>query len=79
MLPTFIHIGLKKRVDLRGVLDWGDKERVSWLMELSKEKWGINRLQVKSLSIAFQVTERYEAILAACGGDPNEKSNINLL
>jgi len=61
LLPVFDCIGLQKRADLEGVLDWPVKERVSWLMELSKEEWGISRMNVKSLSLAFEVAQQYEA------------------
>jgi hypothetical protein len=69
LLPVFIRIGLEERRDLEGALNWPAKERVSWLMELSKEEWGISRMNVKSLSLAFDVTEQYEATLVAMGAD----------
>jgi hypothetical protein len=69
LLPVFIRIGLEKRRDLEGALDWPAKERVSWLMELSKEEWGISRMNVKSLSLAFDVREQYEVTSVAMRAD----------
>jgi hypothetical protein len=70
LLPVFIRIGLEKQADLEGVLDWPSNERVSWLMELSKEEWGVSRLNVKTLSLGFEVAQQYEAMLAAAGINP---------
>ena len=70
LLPVFVRIGLEKKVDLEGVLNWPAKERVSWLMELSKEEWGISRMNVKTLSLAFAVAEQYEASSVAMGNNP---------
>jgi len=69
LLPVFIRIGLENRRDLEGALDWPTKERVSWLMDLSKEEWGISRMNVKSLSLAFHVMEQDRATLVAMGAD----------
>ena len=43
---------------------------MAWLMELSKEEWGISRMNVKSLSLALDVAERYEAMAVMMGVDP---------
>lgn len=69
LYPVFIRIGLETKADLEGVLDWGAQERVSWLMELSKEEWGLSRLNVKSLSLAFQVADQYESTLLVAGAN----------
>jgi len=68
--PVFIRIGLQKKVDLKGILDWPVEEQVSWLMELSKEEWGISRLNVKTLSLAFEAARQYEVMLIAAGANP---------
>jgi hypothetical protein len=70
LLPVFIRIGVKRKVDLEGILDWPAEERVSWLMELSKEEWGISRMNVKTLSLAFQIAQHYEVMLVAAGANP---------
>jgi hypothetical protein len=70
LYPVFVRIGLESRADLEGILDWAAEERVSWLMELSKEEWGLSRLNVKSLSLAFQVAQQYESMLFAAGVNP---------
>jgi hypothetical protein len=57
-------------MDLYGLLDWSAQERMAWLMELSKEEWGISRMNVKSLSLALDVAERYEAMAVMMGVDP---------
>lgn len=66
----FVRAGLGSKVDLEGILDWPAKERISWLMELCEEKWGISRMNVKTLSLAFEVTGQYEAMLVAAGVNP---------
>jgi len=39
-------------------------------MELCREEWGISRLHVKSLSLAFDVAQLYEVRMVAAGGNP---------
>jgi hypothetical protein len=73
LLPVFKRLGLEKRVDLEGVLDWPAKERVSWLMELSKEEWGISRMNVKTLSLAFEVAGQYESMMIRMGCNPRRE------
>jgi hypothetical protein len=68
--PTFVRIGLKNGMDLKGLLDWSAQEQVAWLMELSKEEWGISRMNVKSLSLALDVAERYETMAVMMGVYP---------
>jgi hypothetical protein len=70
LLPVFVRIGLENKTDFRGILDWPTHERVSWLMELSREDWGISRLHVKSLSLAFDVAQLYEARMVTMGTNP---------
>jgi hypothetical protein len=70
LLPVFIRIGIKRKIDLEGILDWPAEERVSWLMELSKEEWGISRMNVKTLSLAFQIAQQYEVMSVAAGANP---------
>jgi hypothetical protein len=65
LFPVFIRIGLENQADLEAAIDWPANERVAWLMELSKEQWGISRMNVKTLSMAFEVAEQYEAMLVA--------------
>lgn len=60
LLPVCRDIGLESKKDLDEVLSWGGQERISWLMELESEKRGLSRLNVKSLSLAFQVAEEFE-------------------
>jgi hypothetical protein len=57
-------------MDLEAAINWPTKERVAWLMELSQEKWGISRMNVKTLSLAFEVAQQYQSMLVAAGTNP---------
>lgn len=61
LLPICRDIGLNSKRDLDEVLSWGNRQRILWLKEVESEERGLSRLNVKSLSLAFQVWESANA------------------
>lgn len=67
LLPLFVSLGIRTQEDLAGVMRWPPLKRHAWLKELRREEewqeFGLTRMNVQSLSLAFQDSEQVKAVL----------------
>lgn len=68
LLPFFTRLGIRTRSELAGVMRWPAYRRDAWLRELRREEewaeFGLTRMQIQALSLAFVFSDEVIAICA---------------
>lgn len=71
LLPFFMRLGIRTRSELAGVMRWPAYRRDAWLRELRREEewaeFGLTRVQIQALSLAFVFSDEVVAICGASG------------